>query len=116
MAKQNRREAILGAVRGAVGPGERALWERAEAEASADPGHTLNLWLRAIADGKTALPPGMLGGQWLLPRSLICRLSEGGHKQFQRCGGCGLAWPAVIATVFDACPYCGCRRFTWLLA
>jgi hypothetical protein len=86
MPKPDRRDAILRAVRGAVGPGERALWEGAEAGASADPGHTLNLWLRAIAEGKAAFPPGMGGGQRTLPRSLVCRLAGGGHRQFQRCG------------------------------
>jgi hypothetical protein len=116
MPRPSRREALLRAVRGAVGPGERALWERAEAEASEDPGHTLNIWLRAIADGKTALPPGMGGGRGSLPRPLVCRLAEGGHRQFQRCGRCGLAWPADMATVLGACPNCGCSRLTWLLA
>ena len=116
MPKPGRRDAILRAVRGAVGPGERAVLEGAEAEASADPGHTLNLWLRAIVEGKTAFPAGMGGGQRALPRSLVCRLAEGGHKEFQRCGRCGLAWPAGMATRFDACPYCAYTGFTWLLA
>jgi hypothetical protein len=116
MPRPNRREALLQIVRGAVGPGERGLWERAEVEASADPGHTLNIWLRAIAEDKAALPPGLGGGQRILPRPLVCRLAEGGRKEFQRCGRCGLAWPAGMATVLDACPFCGCTRFTWLLA
>jgi hypothetical protein len=116
MRKQDRPNAILRVIRGAIGPGERALWERAEAEASTDPGHTLNIWLRAIADGQLTFPPGLGGGQRTLPRPLVCRLAEGGHKEFQRCGRCGLAWPAGMATVLDACPYCACKRFTWLLA
>jgi hypothetical protein len=116
MPQQNRRDAILRAVRSAVGPGERDLWERTEVEASADPGHTLNIWLRAIAEGKTTFPRGMDGSRGPLPRTLVCRLAEGGHRQFQRCGQCGLAWPAGMATVLDACPYCECTRFIWLLA
>jgi hypothetical protein len=72
----------------------------------------MHRWVRALADGDFALPPGL--SQEALGRVLRVLVDQppaGLWMSFHDCGGCGLALPlpAAAGAFFETCPHCGTR-------